>query len=59
MLCRINRVNPATLPANINRATFERLERYIRAYDMSGNNPEVMNKDWGRSYWFYTNVIRF
>lgn len=59
MLCRINRVNPATLPANINRATFERLERYIRAYDMSGNNPEVMNKDWGRSYWFYTNFIRF
>ena len=59
MLCRINRVNPATLPANINRATFERLERYIRAYDMSGNNPEVMDKDWGRSYWFYTNFIRF
>ena len=59
MLCRINRVNPATLPTNINRATFERLERYIRAYDMSGNNPEVMNKDWGRSYWFYTNFIRF
>ena len=59
MVCRINRINPATLPSNINRATFERLERYIRAYDMSGNNPEVMNKDWGRSYWFYTNFIRF
>ncbi|MBR2420229.1 MAG: hypothetical protein IKB14_05880 [Rikenellaceae bacterium] len=59
MVCRINHVNPATLPANLNRATFERLERYIHAYNMSGNNPEVMNKDWGRSYWFYTNFIRF
>ncbi len=59
MVCRINHVNPATLPSNLNRATFERLERYIHAYNMSGNNPEVMYKDWGRSYWFYTNFIRF
>ena len=59
MVCRINHVNPATLPSNLNRATFDRLERYIHAYNMSGNNPEVMYKDWGRSYWFYTNFIRF
>ena len=59
MICRINHVNPATLPSNLNRATFDRLERYIHAYNMSGNNPEVMSKDWGRSYWFYTNFIRF
>lgn len=59
MVCRINHVNPATLPSNLNRATFDRLERYINAYNMSGNNPEVMSKDWGRSYWFYTNFIRF
>lgn len=59
MVCRINHVNPSTLPSNLNRATFERLERYIHAYNMSGNNPEVMDKDWGHSYWFYTNFIRF
>ena len=59
MICRINHVNPATLPSNLNRATFDRLERYIHAYNLSGNNPEVMSKDWGRSYWFYTNFIRF
>lgn len=59
MLCRIKHVNPASLPSNINRATIERLERYIHAYNISGNNPEVMLKDWGRTYWFYTNFIRF
>lgn len=59
MLCRINHVNPATLPASLNRATFERLERYIRAYNVSGNNPEVMREDWGRTYWFYTNFVKF
>ena len=59
MVCRIRHVNTATLPSNLNRATFERLERYIHAYNLSGNNPDVMKKDWGRSYWFYTNFIRF
>lgn len=59
MVCRIRHVNTATLPSNLNRATFERLERYIHAYNLSGNNPDVMKKDWGRSYWFYINFIRF
>lgn len=59
MACRINRVNLASLPSNLNRATFERLERYINAYNLSGNNPDAMIKDWGRSYWFYTNFVRF
>jgi hypothetical protein len=59
MVCRINHVDTSTLPSNLNRATFDRLERYIRAYNLSGNNPNVMEKDWGRSYWFYTNFIRF
>ncbi len=59
MICRIKHIDPAVLPRSIDRAVFERLERYIRAYNLSGNNPAAMSRDWGRTYWYYTNFVKF
>lgn len=59
MICRIKHVNTASLPRNIDRTVFERLERYIRAYNLSGNNPAALDREWGRTYWYYTNFVKF
>lgn len=59
MICRIKRLDYSTLPSNINRSTINRLEQYIRAFNMSGNNPEALKEDWGNTYWYYTNFVKF
>jgi hypothetical protein len=46
------------IKVNISKQVFDRLGKYIRLFNMMGNDASIMAKDYGNTYWFYLNFVQ-